>query len=181
MTSSEQKDLREIVVYILIQTKGLDFYHLFKVLYFAEMEHLATWGVRMISDNFYALKYGPVPSGLYDAIKHFDSPSLELVILLREAIEFAGSDAPATLLAKRDADMSRISKACKEVLDKSIAENATPPFATLMNKSHDKAWKSAYEGSSNIMCPIAIAREKGIDDCTLAYLEEHLPITAALS
>lgn len=181
MTTSEQKDLREMVVYILNQTKGLDFYRVFKVLYFAEMEHLATWGVRMIQDDFYALQYGPVPSMLYDAIKNLDSNSYELSKILNEVIEFAGTDAPNVLLAKRDADMLRISKACKAALDKSIAENANLSFSDLKDKSHGKAWKVAYESVNSVMSPIAIAKEKGIDDCTLAYLEDHLAIKAALS
>ena len=120
MTSSEQKDLREMVVYILNQTKGLDLYHIFKVLYFAEMEHLAKWGVRMIEEDFEAWQYGPVLSGLYKAIKHLDNPSSEFAILLSEAIKFTGTDADY-FLAKRPADMLRISRACKEALDNAIA------------------------------------------------------------
>lgn len=182
MTSSDQKSLREMVVYILNKTKGLDYYRVFKVLYFAEMEHLATWGARMIEDDFCALQHGPVPTQLYDAVKELDAPVSEFARLLSEAVEIAGPDAPNVLLAKREANMGRISRAGKEALDKSIEENATLSFYALRRKSHDKAWSAAYNnGGDKRMSSTAIAKEKGIDDCTLAYLEEHLAIQAALA
>lgn len=182
MTSSDQKSLKEMVIYILNETKGLDYYHVFKILYFAEMEHLATWGARMIQDDFHALPHGPAPTQLYDAVKQLATPKSNFAILLSESIEFAGADAPYVLLANRDADMSRISAACKEALDKSIEENATLSFYTLRRKSHDKAWEAAFNNTSDKrMSSTAIAKEKGIDESTLAYLREQLEIQAALA
>lgn len=181
MTSSDLKSLKEMVIYILNETKGLDYYHVFKILYFAEMEHLAAWGTRMIQDDFHALPHGPAPTQLYDAVKQLSTPKSKLAVLLSESVEFAGADAPYVLLANREADMSRISSACKEALDKSIEENATLSFHTLKRKSHDKAWQAAYNNSDKRMSSTAIAKEKGIDECTLAYLKEQLEIQAALA
>ncbi len=41
MTDYDSKKLTELVLYILCKTGGIDFYHVFKILYFAEMSHLA--------------------------------------------------------------------------------------------------------------------------------------------
>ena len=65
MSAYEQQKLIEVVLYILYKTSGIDFYHLFKIMYFAERDHLATWGDRITADEFYAIKYGPVPIQLY--------------------------------------------------------------------------------------------------------------------
>ena len=48
MTNFESKKLTELVLYILGKTGGVDFYHAFKILYFAEMKHLAKWGSSMV-------------------------------------------------------------------------------------------------------------------------------------
>lgn len=181
MTSSDQKSLKEMVIYILNKTGGLDYYRIFKVLYFAEMEHLAMWGARMIEDDFCALQHGPVPTQLYDAVKGLETKSTELARLLSDSIEFAGADAPNVLLANREANMGRISKASQEVLDKAIEENVSLSFKALRRKSHDKAWEAAFNSSDKRMSSTAIAKVKGIDECTLAYLEEHLAIQAALA
>lgn len=44
MTSFDSKKLTELILYILEKTGGVDFYHAFKILYFAEMKHLSKWG-----------------------------------------------------------------------------------------------------------------------------------------
>ena len=69
MTNFDKQKLIEIVLYILNKTKGLDYYHMFKVIYFANIAHLAKYGFPMVSDEFCALPDGPVPSVLYNCIK----------------------------------------------------------------------------------------------------------------
>ena len=53
---------------MLNRTKGLDYYRLFKIIYFANSEHLAKYGARITTDESCALPDGPVPSGLYNCI-----------------------------------------------------------------------------------------------------------------
>ena len=84
MNGFEQRKLNEIILYLLNVTGGMDYYHIFKILYFAEREHLAKWGHRMIADDFCALEYGPVPTHLYDAIKVLDSKGTALAEILYE-------------------------------------------------------------------------------------------------
>lgn len=55
MTSFDKQKLTEIVLYILNKTKGLDYYHVFKVIYFANIAHLARYGFRMTTDEFCAV------------------------------------------------------------------------------------------------------------------------------
>ena len=124
MNSFEQNRMKAMVLYILNVTGGIDFYHIFKILYFAEREHLAKWGHRMIPDDFCALDYGPVPSQLYNAIKVLDNPDTKLASQLHVSMTFAGADAPNVIIAKESADMEYISLSEKESLDKSIKENA---------------------------------------------------------
>ena len=110
MTDFNSKKLAELVLYILGKTGGVDFYHTFKILYFAEMKHLAKWGSGIVPDEFCALKYGPVPTNLYNAVKELNHPRMTLSEELSEVIQLAGEDAPNVLLPKRDANMRFISR-----------------------------------------------------------------------
>ena len=57
----------EVLLYVAEQTH--DMYNVLKSLYFADQEHLRLYGRLICGDDYYALDYGPVPSGLYDLIK----------------------------------------------------------------------------------------------------------------
>jgi len=173
MTPYDQKKLIQIVLYVLNQTGGVDYYHLFKILYFAERKNLAKWGHRIISDDFYALEYGPVPTCLYDAVKGSNAYGTTLADQLREVTMFAGSDAPNVLLAKCDADLSYISKSEKAELDKSIKDNLLLSFSQLKAKSHDSAWAVAHKKSCKRITPMDMARVEKANYATIEYIAEQ--------
>lgn len=182
MTDFEASKLREIVLYILNKTGGCDLYHVFKILYFAEMKHLAKWGCSVVPDEFCALKYGPVPTHLYEAVKNMGDPRMNLAKELGEVVKYAGEDAPNILLPKREADKMYFSQSEIEALNEAIAENQSLPFGQLMKKSHDLAWEEGYrrERGSNVISPLSMAKVSGADEAILEYIEDQLHIDAAL-
>ena len=182
MTSHDRKKLSELVLFILDKTGGVDFYHAFKILYFAEMKHLAKWGSGFVPDEFCALKYGPVPTQLYDAVKELNHPRMILSEELSEVIQFAGEDAPNVLLPKREADLKYLSKSEIEALEQSIEENKSLTFGQLMRKSHDEAWEEANRrtNGTNVISPVSMARVLNADDAMLEYIEEQMQIESAL-
>lgn len=182
MTNFESKKLSELVLYILQKTGGMDFYHVFKILYFAEMEHLAKWGTGLVPDKFCALKYGPVPTHLYNAVKELNKPTAQLAVDLSEVTHFAGEDAPNILLPKRNADFGYLSRSEIEALDKSINENESLSFGQLVRKSHDAAWKEAdkHLNGSNVISPLSMAKVMNADEAMLQYIEDQMQIDSAL-
>lgn len=182
MTNYDSKKLTELVLFILDKTGGVDFYHAFKILYFAEMKHLAKWGSGFVPDEFCALKYGPVPTQLYDAVKELNHPRMILSEELSEVIQFAGEDAPNVLLPKREANLKYLSKSEIEALEQSIEENKSLTFWQLMRKSHDEAWNEANRRSNgtNVISPISMAKVLNADDAMLEYIEEQMQIESAL-
>ena len=182
MTNYDSKKLTELVLFILGKTGGVDFYHAFKILYFAEMKHLAKWGSGIVPDEFCALKYGPVPTQLYDAVKELNHPRMILSEELSEVIQFAGEDAPNVLLPKREANLKYLSKSEIEALEQSIEENESLTFGQLMRKSHDEAWEEANRrtNGTNVMSPVSMARVLNADDAMLEYIEELMQIESAL-
>ncbi len=183
MTNFNSKKLSELVLYILCKTGGIDFYHVFKILYFAEMKHLAKWGSGIVPDEFCALKYGPVPSHLYDAIKELERPRMMLSEELARVVEFAGEDAPNVLLPKREANINFLSKSEIDALDQSIEEHESMTFGQLMKKSHDSAWEEANRGlhGTNIISPVSMAKVMNADDSILEYIQEQLQIDSSLN
>lgn len=182
MTKYDSKKLTESVLFILGKTGGVDLYHAFKILYFAEMKHLAKWGSHILPDEFSALKYGPVPTRLYDAVKELNNPTMTLSEELADVIQFAGEDAPNVLLPKREVNLKFLSKSEIEALEESIEENKSLTFGQLMRKSHDEAWKEAYRhlNGTNIISPLSMAKVMDADDAMLEYIEEQMEIESAL-
>lgn len=182
MTNFDSRKLTETVLYILCKTGGVDFYHAFKILYFAEMKHLAKWGCGIVPDKFCALKYGPVPTQLYDAVKELNHPQMPLSEELSEVTHFAGEDAPNVLLPKREANLGYLSQSEIEALDQSICENESLTFGQLKRKSHDAAWDEANRrvNGTNIISPVTMAKVLNADDAILEYIEEQLQIDSAL-
>ncbi len=69
-TRDEILKMRACLLYVLRQLgKETDFIKLFKVLYFAQREHLVKYGRGVIGDTFHALRFGPVPSFIYKALQ----------------------------------------------------------------------------------------------------------------
>ena len=181
MTQFDKKSLIETMLYILNATKGIDIYHVLKILYFAEHKHLVKWGSRMTADDFRAYEYGPVADQLYHAIRNSRKLDKELPEMLQQVAHFAGDDAPNVLLAKREANLDFLSQSERECLDESIKENAGLTFDELKRKSHDSAWQEAYEGNDDLMSVVSIAKAAGANEAMLEYIEDQLEIERALA
>lgn len=140
-------------------------------------------------DEFCALKYDPVPTRLYDAVKELNHPCMILSEELSEVIQFAGEDAPNVLLPKREANLKFLSKSEIEALKQSIEENESLTFGQLIRKSHDEvrkshdeAWEEANSrtNGTNVISPISMAKVLHADDAMLEYIEEQMQIESAL-
>lgn len=166
MTNAEWQKLQEVVLYVLDKTQDLDYYRVFKILYFAEQEHLKNYGTRIIGDDFCALPHGPVPSKLYDAIKENR---------LSDILEQRKGN---VIVAKRRYNADYLSLLDCKSLDKSITENATLSFTCLKDKSHDTAWKATPHCRTISIKDIASAA--GASTGILVYIEEQEEIDKLL-
>ena len=62
--------IKAVVLYILKAfPEGVDYIHLFKVMYFAQQEQLKEYGLPIIYDTFVARKHGPVPALTYKVLR----------------------------------------------------------------------------------------------------------------
>lgn len=175
MTIDDILKLKAVALYVINKCQPIDYFHLFKILYFADREHYAVYGRRIINDTFCALQNGPVPSFLYDAIKVlYGSNSNEELLMISKALTSPDSDYKYYITATEMPDMDELSVSDIEMLEKSISENQTLPFNTLSRKSHDIAWYDAWNRQQNSpINPLMMARAAGASEATLEYIREN--------
>lgn len=187
MTYEEILKLKAVVLYVISKCKELDYFHLFKILYFADKEHYAYYGRRIIKDTFCALPKGPVPSCLFDAIKNVtsDKPLTKKqadLKLISNSLFVSDPTYSFILGTKEEPDMDELSKSDIIFLDKSIEENKDKKFGDLSRESHDIAWQEAWnKQQSSPINEIMMAKAAGASQAMLHYIEENELIDSLIS
>lgn len=144
---------------------------LFKVLYFAERQHLATYGASILSDNFVRLPNGPVPANVYDLVKAVRG---ELALPLDKAFEASlkarlSAPNPKEIKALTAPDEDYLAETERECLDAAIAYCRPFSFGALSEVSHDAAWAGVAQGAT--MSVLAIAQAGGAGAEMLHYIQ----------
>ena len=145
----EVNKIKAVVEYILQQMGvAVDYIHLFKVMYFAQEEHLAVYGVPIMYDTFVARKHGPVPSLTYKVLCVAEGKTVDVTGELHAfASDLSLSNSEGhqvvTLAEGVKCDMDELSRSNVRILDKWIERcKDIEPF-DLSEMSHDKAWQKA--------------------------------------
>lgn len=185
-TKDEIDKIKASVLYILNQfPEGIDFIKLFKIMYFAEKEHLINYGRSITRDSFHALKHGPVPSFTYKAIQVYQGKMKETPDLNEIAIAIVILE--DKMYAKINADKDELSISDMRCLDNAIDECRNVDSYTLSDLSHnDAAWKEAYSRSQddpekNKMTLIDIARSGNASMDIINKIRESEQIKMAFS
>jgi uncharacterized phage-associated protein len=154
MTNDDVLTLKASVLYILNKAGGvLDKYRIYKSLYFANKEHLNKYGRLIVSDTFFALPNGPVPTKLanvFDAMRGSENISRKdrtLFAPILESIEHCGFDADNFFRAKEFPDMDELSESDIECLEFGLNKCKGKGFGEIKEESHDSAWKKASQKS----------------------------------
>ncbi len=181
------------LLYVANRVQRKDFHKIFKIVYFADRQHLAEWGRPITGDTYIAMDAGPVPSRMYDILKivRGDSylPDTEglgkfFKVENRRQAECHPSSLEDGRGAKEedevnwmyvnplvDADLNKLSANEQEALNDSIAKYAGLSYDEIKEKSHDIAWRSTARDFS--ISWEDIAREAGLDEEDVACLNEY--------
>lgn len=133
------------LLYILKKLEGKsDFHKIFKLLYFADREHLVKYGVQISGDRYIAMDKGPVPSVAFDGLKSLRKASAKYDINSPYAQFFK---VPSWFIVEAviDPDMEELSESEIECLDNSVSEHGAKSFPELTRDSHDAAYKSTHK------------------------------------
>ena len=141
--------IKAVVEYILQQMGvAVDYIHLFKVMYFAQEEHLALYGVPIMYDTFVARKHGPVATLTYKVLRVAEGKVIEVTDDLKafaSDLNLDQSDGHQVVSLASDvrADMDELSRSNIRILDKWITHCKEIESFDLSELSHDNAWLKA--------------------------------------
>ena len=141
--------IKAVVEYILQQMGvAIDYIHLFKVMYFAQEEHLALYGVPIMYDTFVARKHGPVATLTYKVLRVAEGKVIEVTDDLKafaSDLTLSQSDGHQVVSLASDvkADMDELSRSNIRILDKWITHCKEIKSFDLSELSHDNAWLKA--------------------------------------
>ena len=137
------------MLFILNNLSGKsDLHKIFKILYFADQEHLITYGFPITGDFYIAMPNGPVPSKSYDVLKAVRGDSFwsNFTPDYKDFFEVEKYN----VIAKKSADIDELAESDVECLLKSISENQNLNFQQLKDKSHKLAWENARNDETNL-------------------------------
>jgi len=165
------------ILYISRELGRADLIRLFKMLYFAERNHLAKWGELIVNDTYIAMKNGPVPSIIYDLFKNIRGDGFRDKKYDTFYNAFTVEDG-YNVIPLEFPDMDHLSRASIEAIDQSILENKDIDSYALSMKSHDYAWNNADK--NNTIDFIDIAKAGGASDEMIDYILEERELSEIL-
>jgi uncharacterized phage-associated protein len=98
-TMNEDKAI-EAIVWVASQCPGIDFYHVAKVLYFADKEHLSRYARPVLGDTYIKMPHGPVPSFVYDLLKRNEFLPGDTLAAISDAVKLDPTPYPAVHAAR---------------------------------------------------------------------------------
>lgn len=169
----EMNKALQMLLYVVRRLGSPSMHTAFKTLYFAEQHHMAEYGLVLTGDDYIKMKYGPVPSKLYDLVKIVRGDStipvqIDFADELKSKIELNDN----YITAKVEPELDYLSNSVVACLDWAIENYGKLKFNDLTELSHDSAWNAAL--INRPMDTIAIARAGKADDETITCLKESI-------
>ena len=157
------------LLYVTNRVQRKDFHKIFKIIYFADWQHLADWGNPITGDTYIAMEAGPVPSRMYDMLKIVRGDSY---LPDSEGLgQYFQVENWMYVKPLRDADLNKLSANEQEALQEAINKYADLSYDEIKEKSHDVAWRSTARDFS--IKWEDIAREAGLDEVEVACLKDY--------
>ena len=163
------------LLYVANRVQRKDFHKIFKIIYFADRQHLADWGRPITGDTYIAMDAGPVPSRMYDMLKIVRGDSY---LPDQEGLaNYYRIDNWMYVTPLKDANLDKLSKTDREALDNSMRQYGSLSYDEIKEKSHDVAWRSTARDFSIRWDDIA--REAGLETEEMEYLNEFSKLESA--
>ena len=176
VTDNHQHSPLITLLYVVNRIQRKDFHKIFKIIYFAERQHLADWGRPITGDTYIAMEAGPVPSRIYDMLKMVRGDSY---LPDTEGLgQYFQIENWMYVRPLQDADLNKLSPNEQKALSDSIEKYASLSYDEIKEKSHDIAWRSTARDYS--ISWDSIAREAGLDSEDLECINEYANLEAVL-
>lgn len=157
------------VLYVVSKLKRKDFHKIFKILYFADREHLNKYARTITGDRYIAMSDGPVPTNLYDIFKSVRGDGF-----YKDNGKFGQYFSVVDwdlIKLNQLPDLTELSKTDVETLDNTLSLYGDLSWDEVKEKSHDYAWKTTILNREIDFANII--REAGGDDDYIEYVKEQ--------
>lgn len=168
-----QKSIQAIL-YVANRLNRKDFHKIFKILYFADRNHLSNYGRTITGDSYVAMDDGPVPSKIYDIFKIVRGDGLYSSEKKAEFEPYFKVRNWMLLVPQKDADMDVLSESDIEELDNSLSLYGALSWDEVREKSHDYAWCNTLKGHAIDLQ--SIMRENGEDEEYISFVSKHIDL-----
>lgn len=164
------------ILFIASHLTRKDFHKIFKILYFAEMDHLSKYGRMITGDSFYALQDGPVPSSIYNIFKSVRGDE-EIILVDEDFSKYFTVSADKFINPISDYNLKCLSKSDLNCIVDSINKYGKMSFSELRRLSHGHAYtQTPAKGHITIE---SILEETGADQEYIQYVtENHIFVNA---
>lgn len=161
----------QAVLYVANRLTRRDFHKIFKVLYFADREHLTKYGRPITGDTYIAMEYGPVPSMIYDIFKGvrgdgYQWPQIED---FKELFQIKNR---CNIEPLKKADLYYLSKTDIAELDSALSKYGQLSWNEIVDKSHAFAWSNTP--LNDRMSMEDIMKGSGADDDFIVDVTENI-------
>lgn len=188
-TIEQVNKIEAVVLYVLQNFKnGVDYIKLFKIIYFAQRDYLASYGKELCPDTFRARNFGPVPS-LSDKVIKLVEFQTDINEEYPDLKRFANSIRIENQLVygKKKPNLDYLSVIERECLDKwYLYCKDKDSIKELSPESHDKAYRKALKRGKkdpqlDMLTSIEIAEAGGASPKMLEYIRCKELLTADLA
>lgn len=140
----------ESILYLSNKKPNIDHYHILKMLFYADKEHLNKYGRPIIGDTYIKMDAGPVPSEVLDIINfncfRFSSKFFDKIL---ESFIVTQSNKKKLISPLRKTNTDLFSESDIECLDAAFDFCKNKTFNELYNITHkEKAWKNAEKNKN---------------------------------
>lgn len=164
------------VLYILKKLNGKsDMHTIFKILYFADRQHLSNYGRTITGDVYIAMQYGPVPSKTDDIFKAIRGDSFFEAGDLKKYFHFINR---WTVQKDMEPEVDYLSDTDVECLDYAIDLCKNKSFGEITEMSHGIAWESTARDTR--MEYKDILREAGDTEEYAQYITDTMKLESSI-
>lgn len=163
MSQFKREKAIEAILFIATQLEKPTFHSISKMLYFADKMHLEQYGRLICDDTYIAMEYGPVPSGVYDMMRHggivYDDSFMKQGYVIKSV---------------RNPDLDELSDSDIACLEAAIQQFGDYSFGQLVDITHqDSAWINAPQNGEMTIEDIVKMLDQS--DGLLEYIHDPNP------
>lgn len=133
----------EAIVWLACQRPGIGFFHIVKVLYYADKAHFQRHARPVLGDTYIAMEHGPLPSGVHDLLTKDTFLDSDLLGRISDAVIVEREPVPS-VKARREPDLGLFSKSDLRCLQEALDQYGSMPLRQLRELTHrERAWVQA--------------------------------------